>query len=86
MKPELIDDWKAAHKFWSIRLGTLATIITSALVAFPDVWHSLPEGITSLVPDRFAPLVGCALFIGAMVARVVKQPVKEKEDSNGGSV
>lgn len=74
---KLIDDWKKAWRFSSVRLGALGTAITSTLVAFPDAalaaWNLLPPVMQQAFPDRYMPLVGVAVFAMALLARLIRQ-------------
>ena len=73
----LIPNWKHFWRFWSLRLGALGTLLTSILIAFPDValqaWNVLPDDLKGFIPERFVPLIGVAVFVTSMLARVVKQ-------------
>lgn len=73
----LIPNWKHFWRFWSLRLGALGTVLTSLLIAFPDValqaWNILPDDLKGFIPERFAPMLGVVIFVLSMFARVVKQ-------------
>lgn len=76
-KPELIEDWRNFWRFWSVRLGVIGSALTGYLVAFPDqalqAWAMLPADLKAYLPERYMPLVGVAIFVLSMIARVIKQ-------------
>ena len=78
MKLKLIDDWKKAHRLWSMRLNLIASAIVAYVLAAPEVMlgvlNSLPPEMRSLFP----PFAGFALFALVTLARLAKQ--KEKPD------
>jgi hypothetical protein len=78
---KLIDDWKPTlARAWSVRWIIAAGLLSGAEVALPLVREAVePLGI--LPPGVFAILAALA-SAGAVVARVLAQPVK---DGQGGT-
>lgn len=74
---KLIPDWRAAWRFWSVQLGLIGTALAGIFIAFPDAalyaWALLPQDLKSFVPARFMPLIGVAVFVTSLIARIVKQ-------------
>lgn len=77
LKLELIEDWRNFWRFWSVRLGVIGSALTAFLIAFPDhalqVWALLPADLKAYLPERYMPLVGVAIFVLSLIARVIKQ-------------
>ena len=77
IKLELIEDWRNFWRFWSVRLGVIGSALTGFLIAFPDqalqAWLLLPADLKAYLPERYMPLVGVAIFVLSLIARVIKQ-------------
>lgn len=77
-KLQLISGWRSAWRFFSVQLALFGSLVCSLLVAFPDAmlyaWNMIPPDLKSAVPPRFLPLIGVALFVLSIFARIVKQP------------
>lgn len=75
---ELIDNWQAFGKFWSVRLSLFGSALLSAFFAFPDVvtqvWNALPEEFKMHVPEELARWIPLVFIVSGVMARVVKQP------------
>lgn len=86
VKVELIDDWRLFWRFWSVRLGIIGTALTGALVAFPDAalyaWNLLPSDLKAAIPERYVPLIGVAVFVLSLLARLIKQQRPEPKGVN----
>lgn len=83
LKAGLIDDLDQAYKFWSVRLGVIATALQALLTWWPDagltLWNSMPGEVKDVLPQGVVTSLPLFLFAAAMVARVVKQ------DTSSGS-
>lgn len=83
-KVQLIHDKHLFFKFWSVRLGIIGTAITSLLIAFPDAalyaWNILPADLKAFIPEKYTPLIGVAIFIASIVARLIKQKDPTKQE------
>lgn len=81
LKP--IDEWRKAHKFWSVRLNALLTAISTILLAWPDaalsLWGLLPAEVKALLPEKPILLVLVILSLGALAARFIKQEKVREE-------
>jgi hypothetical protein len=81
---KLIDDVKNWWRFWSIRLGAVGTAVTTVLIASPDAalfaWGLLPLDLRAAIPAQYVPLIGVGIFLGSMIARLVKQESLKRED------
>lgn len=70
IRARLIDDWRQAWRFWSVRISVLGAAMSAA-------WVSLPADTRAEIPG--AQWIGLVLFASTIVARLVQQPGK----SNG---
>lgn len=76
MKQILIDDWKKAYKFASIRVAALLALLYSLVPLVSDQWPNVMPAFVSWFPahgQQWAPVIGSLLFIAA---RVVQHPPK----------
>lgn len=92
---QIINDWRKAWRFWSIRIGILGTCVASIFLAAPDAalyaWALLPDDIKSHLPPAFIKFSGVGILILSFIARLVRQPKLEvdngsdtdKPDKNG---
>ncbi len=80
---KLIEEWKLARKFWSIRLGAIGTAVTSLFILWPDsalyFWGAMPEEVKAWIPPQYVPLIGVFIFAMSMFARLVKQQKVEQQ-------
>lgn len=74
---QFIKDWRNWWRFWSIRLGAIGATLTTYLIASPDAalyaWSILPQELKDAIPPQYTPLIGVAIFVLSMLARVIKQ-------------
>jgi hypothetical protein len=77
MKPKLVDDWRRAWRWWSVRLNVLGTTLLAWFLAAPDVareiWAALPAELKAELPPRIAYLIPLIILFAANVARILKQ-------------
>ncbi|QIG80125.1 DUF7940 domain-containing protein [Stakelama tenebrarum] len=75
----LVDDWRQAWRWWSIRLGAASGLSFLLSTAEPllSAWSLLPPESRGLLPETFR-WIALALAGFAFVARILKQ--KEKDD------
>ena len=77
MKISLIEDWKTAHKLWSVRLSAFGAMLLSFVAMFPAdalwLWNVMPGEVRSLMPENFAIVVGALVFALSVISRIVKQ-------------
>jgi hypothetical protein len=78
MKLQLVDDWKEAKRWWSMRWIVIGAFTAGAAAAYqwlPADW--LPE-LPAMVKKYLA--LGAVVSMGmAGVSRVIKQPKKEDQ-------
>jgi hypothetical protein len=69
----LIDDWRTAHKFWSVRLQALGALVMAGLgvvsTEFPNVWNGLPGDLREKAPSW----LGTGLILCGLMLRLMKQ-------------
>lgn len=74
---KLIPEFRQSWKFISLWLQGAATLFFSYLALVPDaalyVWNMLPNEVKSSMDPKYVALIGTALGILAMAARVVHQ-------------
>jgi len=68
LKARIVDDWKEMHKWWSVRIGVLIVVISTADQYIPALQQYVSPDIIKY------------LAIAAVVARVVKQAKQVKND------
>lgn len=73
LRARLVDDWRTAWRWWSVRAAALFGVLATALLATPEtlvsVIHSLPAEMRGWVP----PIAGPALFALIVLIRLWKQ-------------
>lgn len=67
----LIDDWKKAHRYWSVRLNSAGIALMGISGIVNEAWNSMPPDLRQAVP--YAQGIATALFVLGLFARVVKQ-------------
>lgn len=77
MKPQLVEHWRLVWRTWSFRLGVIGTVLTSLLLASPDlalqVWAMMPDDLKATIPQRYTPFIGVAIMALSFVAKFIKQ-------------
>ncbi|MHB9878307.1 DUF7940 domain-containing protein [Pacificimonas sp. ICDLI1SI03] len=73
----LIDNWRQALRFWSVRLNAVGALIMGLVFWSPDavliLWNMLPDAVADRLPQHIVTMVGAVLFAVAILARVVDQ-------------
>ncbi|MBO9602533.1 MAG: hypothetical protein J7496_08505 [Novosphingobium sp.] len=85
MKLQLIEGWRHAWRFWSVRLNGAALTILSGITIVSDTWNSMPQDLRAYLP--YAQGVSLVLFAAGLIARFVSQPkaqAKIEEAKNAG--
>lgn len=67
-KIKLIDNWKKAHKFGSIRWSVIG-FVTMFIDSMYSSWFSIPPHILAKIPN--GSTIGTVLFAIVIVARIV---------------
>lgn len=71
-------NWRAtARKSWTVRINALAAAIMALLAYLPfdpvamlAVWNMMPAGVRSIAPQQAVAIVGAALFLLSLAARL----------------
>lgn len=66
---KLIDNWRDAWKFWSIRLHVIATTVAGFLLLTPQ----MPEEVQNLLPDWLKPIAIAVWLVLGIYVRLAKQ-------------
>ena len=77
VKQILIEDWRKAWKFASIRLAALLALLYSLIPLAADQWPNVMPSFIGMFPQhgqQWAPVIGSVLFI---LARVLQKPPKQ---------
>ena len=74
---KLVGEWCQAWRWWNVRLTLIGNASLVALLAFPataqEVWAGLPPELKALLPQRVAYWVPVVIFVGATIARLIRQ-------------
>lgn len=65
--PELVEDWRDAWRWFSVRAMTLA-------LALQGAWVMVPTDLRAKVPEQAALILTLLLLAAGIVGRLVKQP------------
>ncbi len=83
----LIDNFKEAHKMWSVVISSIGALIMTVFTVWPDtafiVWQSMPDEVRAAFPQSFVSGIGAFLFIMTAIARIVKQNKLSENQDNG---
>jgi hypothetical protein len=63
-RQRLIANWRAAHKFWSVRISALGAAMSAA-------WVALPADTRAAIPG--AQWIGLVLFAAVVISRLIDQ-------------
>jgi hypothetical protein len=67
---KLIDEWKKAHRYWSVQIAAVAAALMGA-------WEILPSDLRASMPH--VQKVAAAMFIIVAASRYFAQPKIEKK-------
>ena len=74
---ELMDNWRLAPRFWSVRIKTAATALQGAFLVWPtfalDLWNMMPVQLSQHLPARTVFAIPLVLFIASGIAQFIKQ-------------
>lgn len=76
----LIDDWRLAWRFWSVRLIAIATFASAWPEAFLYLYALVPDDLQFLLPARTTVVVTCLVL--AFVARILKQRTPDADETS----
>jgi hypothetical protein len=69
LKPRLIDDWRQAGKWWSVRWNAFGAVVLPLMQAVP----SMPAEVQAVFPLPVRAGVACAWCVIAIYFRVYAQ-------------
>lgn len=78
MKISLVEDWRAAHRWASVRLAALGTTVTVA-------WNSMPDDLKALLPAALTRWLAPALLVTIVIARLLQVEDTEKEPQDAST-
>lgn len=70
VKITLIEDWRRAHRFASIRVAAAFAFLLGIGPSLLGAWNSLPDDLKSALPNGTARWVSIAGFALCMLTRV----------------
>ncbi|MGH6659728.1 MAG: hypothetical protein ACREBP_01015 [Sphingomicrobium sp.] len=77
IKRHLVDNWRHAWRWWSLRFNALGLLILSFVSFDPvgalGVWNMMPPEVRAYLPHNFVLWVGGIFMFLSMLARVTKQ-------------
>lgn len=77
MKIRLIDDWKKAHRFWSVIFSAIGTALMGLFTIWPEsalyLWGAMPMEVRTLLPQNIATFIAMVIFIMSILSRLIKQ-------------
>lgn len=88
-KPQLVHNWKKMWKSTSVQLAAAGSAVTAYLLSDPnaaqELWNAVPIVVQQAVPAKYTPMIGVAITLLSIPARIVKQnkvsgEVKEIEE------
>ena len=71
----MIDDWRRAGRFWSVRLNLIGLALVAAEQALP-LWGFVPAEARAVLPRWLVAGLPLICFALATVARVIRQEKK----------
>lgn len=77
MKRILIEDWKRAHRFLSVRLAALSAALFALVPLAAEQWPQVMPSLASFFPahgQQWGPVIGAVLVIAA---RLIQQRPKQ---------
>lgn len=77
MKIHLVNDWRRAWRWASVRLAAVASIVLAYLWAAPDQALLVLNAMPAETRAYLSPVVGIIIFIGVTATRVIH---KKKDD------
>lgn len=67
LRARLVDDWRMAWRWWSVRAAAVLGLLATALFAAPEtlvsVIHSLPPELRGWLPPLAGPLLTAAIVL-----------------------
>jgi hypothetical protein len=69
VEARLVDDWREAKKWWSVRLSAIGAVLYPLLISV----QAMPPEIQAMFPVPYRALVGGLFSLAVLVARVYSQ-------------
>lgn len=76
-KIQLVDNWRSAWRWYSVRT---AGVITSAAA----VWMALPDEVKAAIPEKYKPLAVLVGGVAVALTRIIHQPDPQEEQGQKG--
>lgn len=71
LRPALIDDWRRAWRFASVKFNLLGLAVMGASETLGQTWEGLPPGIKDRLPH--ASTIAMVLFALGLIGRILKK-------------
>lgn len=75
-KIQLVDNWRTAWRWYSVRI---AGLITGAAAT----WIALPEEVKAAIPEEYKPLAVLVGGVAVALSRLVRQANPAQKDNSG---
>lgn len=73
----LIENWRCAWRFWSVRIQTIGIFLEGLFLAHAELplqlWAMMPGEVKAILPAWAVRAVPLVAFVAATVARIVRQ-------------
>jgi hypothetical protein len=73
LKSKLVDDWRDARRWWSVRINAIGMVILPLLVMVP----ALPTEIQAMMPPTYRAIAVALWCAASIAARMIKQKDKD---------
>lgn len=78
MKIKMIEDWRGAHKLWSVMLAALGALAS----AISGAWAVMDPSLLQHLPTWLPPTAATVVFVCTILARLVQQPAFAKPEKS----
>ncbi|MEX3628764.1 MAG: hypothetical protein VB138_03995 [Burkholderia sp.] len=79
MKFQLIDEWREAHRFSSVRLSALMATVFAIGPSLLSAWAALPDDLKQVLPTGWARTIAVGAFLLVLLARVTTFEIKASD-------
>jgi len=69
IQKRLVDDWRQAWRWWSVRMTAIGTLLGGALAIMP----SMPAEVQAMIPTKYRLIAVGLWAMASLYSRVAKQ-------------
>lgn len=81
MRLKLIDEWRHAHRFGSVRLSAAMATLFGIGPSVLSAWSDIPDDLKQALPHGWAQAIAVGGFVLVLLARIF---TIEQRGTNGG--